>query len=104
MDALRNGSGPWFLEFSTYRWREHCGPFYDNDLGYRTVEEFESWKLRDPIAIYQADLLKRGLITETDLQAMDDTIAAEVRAAFDAADAAPFPDPSETFADVYAGA
>ena len=33
---IRAGGGPRFLEFSTYRWREHCGPFYDNDIGYRT--------------------------------------------------------------------
>jgi len=29
----RQGNGPTFLEFKTYRWREHCGPYYDKDLG-----------------------------------------------------------------------
>jgi len=46
---IRGGEGPQFLEFATYRWREHCGPNFDNDIGYRTVEEYEEWKKKDPI-------------------------------------------------------
>ena len=42
---------PYFLELPTYRWREHCGPGYDNDIGYRTELEFESWKQKDPIKL-----------------------------------------------------
>ena len=49
VDKIKNGSGPQFLQFSTYRWREHCGPNYDNDIGYRSEEEFELWKSKDPI-------------------------------------------------------
>ena len=37
------------LEFSTYRWREHCGPNFDNDIGYRDEDEFLQWKERDPL-------------------------------------------------------
>ena len=48
---IRSGEGPAFLEFATYRWREHCGPNWDNDLGYRTEAEFEQWKKRDPLVI-----------------------------------------------------
>ena len=32
-DKIMSGQGPQFLEFDTYRWREHCGPNYDNDIG-----------------------------------------------------------------------
>ncbi|HIO55582.1 MAG TPA: thiamine pyrophosphate-dependent dehydrogenase E1 component subunit alpha, partial [Candidatus Marinimicrobia bacterium] len=39
VDKARKGGGPTFLEFKTYRWREHCGPLYDNDIGYRTESE-----------------------------------------------------------------
>ena len=46
IDYVRNGKGPYFLEFPTYRWREHCGPFFDNHIGYREVKEFEFWKKR----------------------------------------------------------
>ncbi len=48
-EKIVNNAGPQFIELDTYRWREHCGPNYDNDLGYRTEEEFMSWKKRDPI-------------------------------------------------------
>ena len=46
---IRQGEGPEFLEFYTYRWREHCGPNYDNDIGYRTEAEFLEWKAKDPL-------------------------------------------------------
>ncbi len=45
----RSGDGPTFFEFSTYRWREHCGPNYDNFLGYRTEQEFLEWEKRCPL-------------------------------------------------------
>jgi len=48
-DSLRQGKGPVFLEMPTYRWREHCGPNYDNDIGYRTPEEFQNWQAKDPL-------------------------------------------------------
>ena len=48
-DKILEKTGPQFIELDTYRWREHCGPNYDNDIGYRAEEEFEEWKLRDPL-------------------------------------------------------
>jgi len=48
-NKILSGSGPQFLEFDTYRWREHCGPNYDNDIGYRKEEEFLEWKKKDPL-------------------------------------------------------
>jgi TPP-dependent pyruvate/acetoin dehydrogenase alpha subunit len=39
VEKARRGGGPSFLEFKTYRWREHCGPNFDNDIGYRTEAE-----------------------------------------------------------------
>ena len=49
LESIRQNSGVHFLEFETYRWLEHCGPNYDNDIGYRTEAEFLAWKKRDPI-------------------------------------------------------
>ena len=48
-DKILSGHGPQFLEFNTYRWREHCGPNYDNDIGYREEEEFLEWVKKDPL-------------------------------------------------------
>lgn len=105
MDALngiRAGSGPRFLEFSTYRWLEHCGPNFDNDIGYRSEEEFLEWKKRDPIACYEAELISRGVVTHKDLKVMDAEIQREVFEAFDFADASPYPDPESAGFDLYA--
>jgi len=100
--AIRAGGGPRFYEFDTYRWREHCGPLYDNDLGYRSMAEFEAWKARDPIAASQARLLAAGATTEADLDRMRQEIAVEIAAAFDFAEQSPFPDAGEAFTDLYA--
>ena len=42
-------TGPFFLECTTYRWREHVGPLWDYDKGYRTKAEVDSWIARCPI-------------------------------------------------------
>jgi TPP-dependent pyruvate/acetoin dehydrogenase alpha subunit len=98
---IRSGEGPQFLEFHTYRWREHCGPNYDNDIGYRSEAEFLQWKERDPIARYQSELLAAGVLARGDADAMQARIAAEVDAAFAFADAAPFPEPADAFINLY---
>lgn len=98
---IRSGEGPQFLEFHTYRWREHCGPNYDNDIGYRAESEFLRWKERDPIARYQSELLAAGVLARGDADAMQAQIAAEVDAAFAFADAALFPEPADAFINLY---
>lgn len=94
--AIRTGGGPQFLEFSTYRWREHCGPYFDNDIGYRSVEEFEEWQRMDPL------LTLRESLDAQKRQPIDAAIEAEVKAAFDFAETAPFPDAKEAYVGEYA--
>jgi len=48
-EYVRNIRKPYFIEYKTYRWREHCGPNFDNNLGYRSLEEFDNWKKIDPL-------------------------------------------------------
>jgi len=99
---IRAGNGPAFCEFSTYRWREHCGPNYDNDLGYRTIEEFEEWQKRDPIPRYVRALRARGLVDDDRLDSIHAEIGAAVQDAFDFAEQSPFPGEKEAFRHVYA--
>lgn len=101
--AIRAGGGPVFLEFTTYRYREHCGPNFDNDLGYRTEAEFMKWRSADPVEAYEARLLDSGVMTRQSLAAMESEIVAEVTEAFAFADTSPFPEPGEAFCDLYAG-
>ena len=102
ISEIRLGGGPRFLEFETYRWREHCGPFYDNDLGYRTEAEFQEWKAREPIGRLESDLLRRGVITPSDIEPMEADIEREIAHAFDFAEASPFPEAQDAFRDLYA--
>ncbi|MFZ5736942.1 MAG: thiamine pyrophosphate-dependent dehydrogenase E1 component subunit alpha [Pseudomonadota bacterium] len=100
--AIRAGEGPRFYEFETYRWREHCGPNYDNDTGYRSVAEFEAWKLRDPVPALQRALITEAIVTEADVADMQAEIDAEIEEAFAFAESSPFPPPEDAFTDVYA--
>ena len=86
----------WFVEFDTYRWREHCGYQYDNHIGYRDEEEFLKWKKRDPI-----EMLKKEQSKLIDFQVIDKKLELEIEEAFRKAKADPFPDPSETFEKIY---
>ena len=87
----RQGGGPTFLEFATYRWREHCGPNYDNDLGYRTESEFLEWKKRDPIKTFNERLLRDGILCNQDIDAVAKKVEAEIDEAVVFAKNSPFP-------------
>jgi pyruvate dehydrogenase E1 component alpha subunit len=99
--AIRTGGGPRFLEFSTYRWLEHCGPSYDNHIGYRSEAEFLDWKSREPIARFESLLLTKGKLTVSDIHQMDADIANEVKLAFDFAEESPMPSAEDAFSDLY---
>jgi pyruvate dehydrogenase E1 component alpha subunit len=98
----RRGGGPCFILADTYRWREHCGPNYDNTLGYRTVAEFESWKSRDPLEALRLDLEDARILDVRTQQAMATEISAEIADAFAFAEAAPFPAPESAGHMLYA--
>jgi pyruvate dehydrogenase E1 component alpha subunit len=95
--AIRAGGGPRFIECMTYRWREHCGPDFDDALGYRPPGELAAWQARDPLARLATALA----LTEADRQAMTEEICAEIAQAFAAALAAPYPDESTVFDGIY---
>jgi pyruvate dehydrogenase E1 component alpha subunit len=102
VERAKDGGGPTLLELATYRWREHCGPDYDNDLGYRDPAEFEAWRARCPVARLRARVLAGGAGTEADLDRLEAELRAEAEAALDAAEAAPEPDPATLRDFIYA--
>ncbi len=97
----RSGAGPYVLELETYRWREHCGSAYDNDLGYRSVDEYEAWRARDPIAMLEQRLVDAGAIDARQIEDMTTEFAREIDDAFAFAQSSPFPNESE-FGKVFA--
>ena len=99
---VRSGLGPRFIEYSTYRWREHCGPNFDNDIGYRTEKEFQKWKKNDPIELFEHKLLKNKEITKKEIKKIEDGLLKKTNLAFNYAKKSPFPNQSEAFKNVYA--
>lgn len=97
----RKGDGPTFLEFKTYRWREHCGPNYDNKLGYRQESEYLEWKRKCPIVRLQGQLRAQGRLDEREERAMHEKIGLEIEAAVRFAKQSEFPGPSELHADIF---
>jgi len=91
VQKAREGAGPSFLEFKTYRWREHCGPNYDNDLGYRTECEFLEWKNRCPIERLKARLLSEGMLSNQEINRIGSDLEAEIEAAVAFAEESPVP-------------
>jgi pyruvate dehydrogenase E1 component alpha subunit len=100
--SARAGRGPSFLLLDTYRWREHCGPAFDNHIGYRTEAEYQEWHARDPLARARASLVEAGVDMTTLEAEMAARIAAEIDASFAAALAAPLPVPADAWEHVYA--
>jgi TPP-dependent pyruvate/acetoin dehydrogenase alpha subunit len=103
IQGVRGGEGPCFAEFSTYRWREHCGPKYDNDLGYRTISEYEEWRERDPIPRLVQQLKEGETFSDLDFERIEREVDSVVDDAFEHAVKSAFPDRSEAYTHVYAG-
>ncbi|MGB5682709.1 MAG: pyruvate dehydrogenase (acetyl-transferring) E1 component subunit alpha [Polyangiales bacterium] len=82
-ELVRETSKPRFLELKTYRFRAHS--MYDAEL-YRSKEEVEERKQDDPIAAFQARLLGEGLITQADIDAIEDDAAKEIAEAVEFAE------------------
>ena len=96
----RKGGGPTLIEAKTYRWREHVGPNFDIDLGYRTQAELSRWMAKDPVTRLARRLLRSGVLDAARRQALEATVEAEVADAVAFAKASPFPAPEALYADV----
>jgi pyruvate dehydrogenase E1 component alpha subunit len=86
-EAVRGGAGPFLLEARTYRFRAHS--MADPEL-YRTKEEVEGWKARDPIALFAASLRERAFLADADLARIEAAVAAEIDDAVAFAEAGPW--------------
>jgi 2-oxoisovalerate dehydrogenase E1 component len=96
----RAGDGPTLLACTTYRTRPHSEGMRDG--GYRTREEVEEWRGRDPIKRFRADLLGQQLCQPSALDAVDREIERLVAEALEWAKASPWPDPSTVLDHVFA--
>ena len=98
-EAVRRGEGPYLLEIRTYRFRAHS--MADPEL-YRTKEEVEQWRTRDPIATFTVRLREWGLLSDADLAAIETAVSAEIEAAVAVAEAGPWEPVEDLLRDVCA--
>jgi pyruvate dehydrogenase E1 component alpha subunit len=96
--TVRGARGPFLLEVRTYRFRAHS--MADPEL-YRSREEVERWKARDPIALHTARLREWGALSDADLAGLEASVAAEVAAAVAFAEAGPWEPVEDLTRDVY---
>jgi pyruvate dehydrogenase E1 component alpha subunit len=90
---------PSLLECVTYRYRGHS--MSDPDT-YRGKDEIKEWQTRDAILTLGEHMKKQKMLTDADIQRIDDAVTAEVDAAVKFADESPEPDPKDLYRDVYA--
>lgn len=96
--SIRAGKGPALIELKTTRWRGH---FEGDPQHYRTPEELEKARKRDPIARFAKELLDQGMATEEELQALRDEVDKELREAIEFADKSDYPPLEEIYTDLY---
>jgi len=100
IEHARSGKGPYILEMLTYRYRGHS---MSDPAKYRSKDEVTSMRAeRDPIEQVKNRILEKRYGTEESLKEIEAEVRAIVTEAADFAVAAPEPDPSELWTDVYA--
>jgi len=99
VEHARSGQGPYLLECLTYRYYGHSR---SDPAPYRTKDEEQEWKARDPVSTYTQRLIEKNLVTTQDVEKMDVEIEELLEKAIDYADNSPYPELSEIFTDIYA--
>jgi pyruvate dehydrogenase E1 component alpha subunit len=103
VERARAGQGPSLVEGRTYRYEEHSeGMSRILKAPYRSDEEVEQWKQRDPIKLHKERLLTQSVATEQELAQMDGEEKSRADEAVEFARQSPDPDPSELFDDMFA--
>jgi pyruvate dehydrogenase E1 component alpha subunit len=93
----RQGDGPTLLELKTYRYKGHS---ISDPQKYRTKDEVEEYKQRDPIVLVQATILKNKFATQDELNAIDKRVADKVNASVKFAEESPWPNDDEVLKDI----
>ena len=99
----RGGAGPSFIECKTYRYFNHHG-VQTLGMKYRSDEEVDQWRARDPIPRHEALMARVGAMTLEEAEAARAEVGAEVEAAVEFAEQSPMPDPADLLTDVYSDA
>lgn len=97
-EMVRTNGSPYLLEVRTYRYRAHS--MSDPDL-YRSKDEIEQWKKRDPIATFETRLRQSGLLRDADQTEIESRVSDEIEQAVAFAEAGPWEPVDDLLKDVY---
>jgi pyruvate dehydrogenase E1 component alpha subunit len=98
-EFARAGKGPTLLEIRTYRYRGHS---MSDPAKYRTKEEVEEYKKKDPLEMVKATLLSKKYATEQELEAIEEKIMETINESVTFSENSPFPEASALYEDIYA--
>jgi TPP-dependent pyruvate/acetoin dehydrogenase alpha subunit len=99
IERARRGGGPSLIEGKTYRTRPHAEGMRDG--GYRTIEEIDAWKQRDPIALLEARLLDQELATQAQIDEVRQEIEDVVTDGLEFAKSSPYPEADTAALHIY---
>jgi pyruvate dehydrogenase E1 component alpha subunit len=97
-ERARKGEGPTLIECVTYRTRGHSRSDRNR---YRTAEEIETWKARDPIPAFERELEGLGILTSAEIDKVRAEVEKEIKEALAFAEASPLPLAADLLRDVY---
>jgi pyruvate dehydrogenase E1 component alpha subunit len=95
----RDGKGPYLLEMKTYRYKGHS---MSDPAKYRTKEEVDEYKAKDPIESTLKVIREKQYATELEIEEIGKRVKDIVEDSVKFAEESPYPDPSELYKDVYA--
>lgn len=101
VEAIRKKNAPVLLELSTYRWLEHCGPNWDDHLGYRADNELKHWMELCPIKKLETKISSQMETSSTFFEEVKTKINTEIDQAFKFARDSDFPSGAELYDNVY---
>ncbi len=97
-EYIRSGKGPYFLEIRTYRYKGHS---VSDPAKYRTKDEVEAYKERDPVKVLEKKLLTEKIATEKEVLEIKQLVEEEIKDAMKFAEESPFPDGADLYTDNY---
>ncbi len=103
IENIRSGDGPYLLECISYRFMGHySGESFQTHVKYRTDEEINYWKSKDPLRIFPDDLIKKYNCTRNELGKIDREVEQAIEHAVGFARKSKFPEPEDALKDMYA--
>ncbi|MCM8817905.1 MAG: thiamine pyrophosphate-dependent enzyme [Candidatus Omnitrophica bacterium] len=98
VNYAREGKGPSFIVANTYRYYGHSR---SDPRVYRTREEEKFWKERDPIILFANRMKQEGILSQEEIDSIEEEVRKEVEEAVDFAIKSPYPEPEELYTDLY---